>query len=78
MRIRFDKIDAFIGNYNGTRYLMLFGTEKILLFTIELDVSLKNSIRDGFSYYYGKTKVDSYDSLLIKKTLILHNLIILI
>ena len=28
LRIRFDKIDGFIKNYDGTRYLVLFGTEK--------------------------------------------------
>ena len=26
--IRFDKIDGFIKNYNGTRYLALFGPER--------------------------------------------------
>ena len=28
MRIRFDKIDGFIRVYDGTRYLVLFGSEK--------------------------------------------------
>ena len=28
-RIRFDKIDRFIRVYDGTRYLVLFGNEKI-------------------------------------------------
>ena len=27
-RIRFDKIDGFIRVYDGTRYLVLFGSEK--------------------------------------------------
>ena len=27
-RIRFDKIDVFIRVYDGTRYLVLFGSEK--------------------------------------------------
>ena len=27
-RIRFDKIDGFIGDYDGTRYLALFSPEK--------------------------------------------------
>ena len=30
------------------------------------------------SHYFAKTKVDSYDSLLIERTLTLHNIIILI
>ena len=28
LRIRFDKMDGFIKVYDGTRYLVLFGTEK--------------------------------------------------
>ena len=28
MRIRFDKIDALIRVYDGTKYLVLFGSEK--------------------------------------------------
>ena len=28
LRIRFDKVDGFIKDYNGTRYLVLFGLEK--------------------------------------------------
>ena len=28
LRIRFDKVDEFIRVYNGTRYLVLFGSEK--------------------------------------------------
>ena len=28
LRIRFDKIDGFIRVYDGTRYLVLFGSEK--------------------------------------------------
>ena len=29
LRIRFDKIDGFTRTYHGTRYLVLFGSEKI-------------------------------------------------
>ena len=28
LRIRFDKINGFIKNYHGTRYLVLFGPER--------------------------------------------------
>ena len=28
MRIRFDKVDGFIWDFDGTRYLVLFGPEK--------------------------------------------------
>ena len=29
LRIRFNKIDGFIKDYDGTRYLVLFGSKKI-------------------------------------------------
>ena len=35
LRIRFDKIDGFIRIYDGTRYLTLFGSENLMLFTAE-------------------------------------------
>ena len=62
--IRFDKIDEFIRIYDRTRYLRLFGSEK-------------------YDYIYNrvikvKTKVNSYDSLPVDKTLTLHNVVILI
>ena len=38
MRIRFDKIDGFIGVYDGAKYLVLFGNEKIISFTTRLDI----------------------------------------
>ena len=28
LRIMFDKVDGFIGDYDGTRYLILFGLDK--------------------------------------------------
>ena len=31
LRIRFDKTDGFIRVYDGTRYLVLFGGEKVLI-----------------------------------------------
>ena len=46
LRIRFDKIDGFFRIYDGTRYLILFGSENygalalknMMLFTTELDI----------------------------------------
>ena len=61
LQIRFDKIDGFIRVFDGTRYLTLFGSENMKLFTTELDVSLKSSIM-FFYQYFAKIKVDSYDS----------------
>ena len=61
LQIRFDKIDGLIRVFDGTRYLTLFGSENMKLFTTELDVSLKSSIM-FFYHYFAKIKVDSYDS----------------
>ena len=61
MRIRFDKIDAFIIVYDGTRYLVLLGPEKYVAIynRIKYLISLKNSITYIFSHYFAKIKVDS-------------------
>ena len=79
LRIRFDKIDGFIRIYDGTRHLLLFGSEKYnaIYNRIRYLISLKSSITHVFSHCYAKIKVDSYDSLPIEKGLNLHNVIIL-
>ena len=59
LQIRFDKIDGFIRVFDGTRYLTLFGSENMKLFTTELDASLKSSI---IFFITILRKVDSYDS----------------
>ena len=38
LRIRFNKIDGFIRVYDGTRSLVLFGSEKKISFTTGLDI----------------------------------------
>ena len=60
-----NKTDQFIGTYNGTRYLVLFGPEKYdaIYNRIRYLLSLKTSIRYVFSHYCTKIKVDCYDSL---------------
>ena len=64
LRIRFDKIDGFIRTYDGTRYLILFTSEKYdaIYVRIRFLTSLKSSITCIFSHYFAKIKVDSYDS----------------
>ena len=64
LRIRFGKIDGFIGIYDETRYLTLFDSEEY-----EAIYKLKAS----YSHYFAKIKVDSYDFLLTEKIMILHN-----
>ena len=38
LRIRFDKIDGIIRIYDRSKYLILFGTKKMTLFTTKLDI----------------------------------------
>ena len=80
MSIRFDKIDGFNRIYNGTRYLVLFDSEKYdaIYNKIRYLLSLKSSIAYAFSHYFAKSLVESYDSLPIEKRLTLHNVTILI
>ena len=80
LRVIFDKIDGFIRNYDGTRYLTLLRSEKYdgIHNRIIYVISLKSSITYIFSHYFAKIKVHYYDSLLIEKILNLHNVIILI
>ena len=80
LHITFDKIDGFMRIYNGTRFLVLFGSKKYdaVYNRIMYILSLKSSITYVSSHYYATIKVDSYDSLPIEKTLTLHIVIILI
>ena len=70
--IRFNQIDRFSRIYGGTRYLTLFESGKGFF------LSQKSGIKDVFTHYYGKIKVDSYDFLSKEKILTWHNVIILI
>ena len=78
--IMFDKIDGFIGVYDKTRYLLLFGNEKygFIHSRIRYLIREKSGIIYVISQNYAKTKVDSYDSLPLEKTMTFHNVIILI
>ena len=59
LRIMFDKVDAFVRDYNGTKYLVLFGPEKYyaIFNRIRYLVGLKNSIANVDSHDYAKTKL---------------------
>ena len=80
LRTRFEKIDKFIRISDGTRYLVLFGSEKYdaIQNKIRNLVSLKGSITYVFSLYYAEIKIDSYNSLPIEERFTLHNVVILI
>ena len=77
LRIRFDKIDVRGDEF---RYLVLFGHG---LFDKICDksrclISEKSGITDSNNHNFGKTRIDSYNSLPIEKIFTFHNVIILI
>ena len=65
LHIRFNKIDGFVKVYDGTRYLVLFGSEKyhFIYNRIRYFIGVKRGITYVISHNYAKSKVDSYDSL---------------
>ena len=75
--IRFDKIDGFIRIYDGTKYLVLFGSGKYDFIYNRL-IIVKSGITYVISHNYAKIKVDSYDSLPLEKTMTFRNVIKLI
>ena len=74
LRIRFYKLDGFIRVFDGTRYVVLFGTEKydFIYNTITYLIEVKSGITYVISHNYVKSKVDSFDSLPLEKALTLH------
>ena len=63
LHIRFHKIDGFIRVYDGTRYLVLFGSEKYDFISnrIRYLIGLKSGIKYINSHNYAKKRKDSYD-----------------
>ena len=80
LRIMFNKVDGFIRDYDGTKYLVLFGPEKYntIYDRIRYLIGLKNRITYTFSHNYAKLKFDSDDDLPLEETFTLHNVIIII
>ena len=80
LRIRIDKMESFIKIYDGVRYLLLFGSRLYdaiynkIGYLISGKIGITDSIIDSFS----RTRIDSYNSFPIEKTLTFHNVIILI
>ena len=64
MRIRFDKIDAFIRVHNGTRYVVLFGGEKhdFICNRFRYLIWVKSGTTYVISQNDAKIKVDSHYS----------------
>ena len=67
--IRFDKIDGFIRVYGGTRYLVLFGSEKYFSIynRIRYLINVKSEITYTIFHNYATVKVDLYDFLPLEK-----------
>ena len=81
LRIRFDKIDGFIKIYDGTRYLVLFASQKkndSIYSRIRYLTSVKSGITYIILHNYAKIKVNSYNSLPLEKTMPFHDVLILI
>ena len=81
LRMRFDKIGWFIISLDGKiKHLVLFDyglLDKICDKTRYL-ISKKSDNANSINYNFENIKIDSYNSLLIKKVLTFHNVIILI
>ena len=69
LRIRFGRIDVYIRVYDGTTYLILFGSEKhdFVDNRIRYLTEVKSGIMYVISLNYANIKVDSYDFLPLEK-----------
>ena len=78
MCVRFDKVHRFIRVYDGTRYLVLFGSEKhdFTYNRIRYIIVVKSCIKYIFCHNYATISVDSYDYFSLEGTLTFHNVII--
>ena len=59
LNIRFYKIHGFIRNYDGNRYLTLFGSEKydVIYNRVKYVIGIKSAITYVSSHYYAKIKL---------------------
>ena len=81
MHTRFDKIDGFIISLDGKiKHLILFdyGLFNEICDKIKYLISKKSDIINNINHNFGKIRIDSYNSLSIKKISTFHNFIILI
>ena len=78
LHIMLDKVNGFIRDYDGAKYLISFCLEKYdsINDRIRYLIGLKIGVKDVFSYNFGKLKIDSDDDLPLEETLTLHNAII--
>ena len=70
LRIRFDKIDGFIISLDGEiKHLILFDYRLFnqIFNKVKYLITRKSGITNSFTYNFGKIRIDSYNSLPIKK-----------
>ena len=69
LRIRFNKVGECIRVYDGTKYLVLFGSENydFIHSRVRYRIRLKSGITYAFSQNYAKVKDNSYDFLRLEK-----------
>ena len=80
MRIRFDKISGFVIAFDDkNKHLILidYGLFNKICNKIKYLLSNKSGIANSIIHNFGKIRIDSYNSLRIKKILTFHNVIIL-
>ena len=81
LRTRFDKIDRFILSFDcKIKHLILFdyGLFNKICDNIKYLISKKSDIANSINHNFRKIRIDSYNSLPIKKILTFQNVIILI
>ena len=66
-----DKVDGFVRDYNRSKYLALFGSEKnnINFNRITFLIGLKTNISYVVSHNYANIKIDSDDDLHLEKNI---------
>ena len=71
MCISFNKVDRFITAYDGSRYLVLFRTEKhdAIYNRIKYFISQKSNTTYAFSHSYERIVIDSSDLLVPEKSI---------
>ena len=71
LHIRVDEIEEFIEIYDGFRYLVLldYGWCDKVCDSIKYLISEKSDIKDSINHSFAKIRIDSYNSLFVKKIL---------
>ena len=64
-----DKVNGFLRDYNGTKYLVLFGPEKydVMFYRIRYLIELNRDITTLILLIMQKSKIDSDDNLPLEK-----------